>query len=316
MSDKLPTPQDFASKFQPSTSQLEFEAEIRSLEAARKRWDIIKAGKKLSTPEPLPRLKSPTPIGGSTHLIVGDAHAKPDVENHRFDWLGRLIVDRQPNVIVDIGDWWAMDSLCGYDKKGSRAFEGNRYVKDIEAGIDAQHRVQHQLDDYNRGRRKKYEPRRVRTLGNHDGGRICRLLEEEPRFSAVLGTRDLLSAEFGWEEYPYLAPVEIDGISYCHIFQKGGRERSGKYVVARTTEEESCSLVFGHTHKLAFWRWANSLGRSWQGLNCGCYFLHWEDWGKTDNHFWSRGIAILNNVRDGQFDLEWVGMDEVRRKYS
>ena len=48
----------------------------------------------------------------TTHLIIPDGHTHPDYNNDRFTWLGKLIVDLQPEVVVNIGDMADMASLC------------------------------------------------------------------------------------------------------------------------------------------------------------------------------------------------------------
>ena len=74
------------------------------------------------------------------HLVVPDSHAHPDYSNERYDWLAELILDIKPDVVIDIGDWFDMPSLCSYDR-GTKGFEGRRYQKDIAAGIEAQDRM-------------------------------------------------------------------------------------------------------------------------------------------------------------------------------
>ena len=69
---------------------------------------------------------------GKTHLVIGDAHAKPGVSNDRFEWLGKLVIRVRPDVVINMGDWADMASLCLYDK-GKRSYEGRRYLEDIEA---------------------------------------------------------------------------------------------------------------------------------------------------------------------------------------
>lgn len=49
-------------------------------------------------------------------LIIGDSHSKPSVSNRRFDWLGKLIADEKPQLVVDLGDFGDMESLSSYDK--------------------------------------------------------------------------------------------------------------------------------------------------------------------------------------------------------
>ena len=153
---------------------------------------------------------------GRDILVIGDSHASPGESNHRFTWLGRFLVEHQPAIVVDIGDWWSMDSLCSFEeKKNPRDYHNQSYMEDIQAGIDGMKRVQYELDSYNKGRRNKYKPELIRTLGNHEY-RIVRLIKAEPGLDGKLGLADLRSSEFGWREYGYGDPVEIAGFLFCH----------------------------------------------------------------------------------------------------
>ncbi len=50
------------------------------------------------------------------HVVIGDAHAKPEVSNRRFEWLGKFLLDTalanpDDNVkVIDLGDWEDMSS--------------------------------------------------------------------------------------------------------------------------------------------------------------------------------------------------------------
>ena len=69
----------------------------------------------------------------SVHLVVPDIHAHPDHNNDRADWLGKLILDIKPDVVVNIGDMWDMPSMSSYDK-GTKGFYGRSYRKDWMPG--------------------------------------------------------------------------------------------------------------------------------------------------------------------------------------
>ena len=75
-----------------------------------------------------------------THLIIPDSHAHPDYNNNRYDWIGKLILDLKPDVLINIGDTADMPSLSAYDK-GKASFHGRNYEKDINAHLDAQERM-------------------------------------------------------------------------------------------------------------------------------------------------------------------------------
>jgi hypothetical protein len=106
--------------------------------------DLVSQIRRGKVPSPDPLGVKPRATVGRTHLWIGDAHAKPSVTNERFEWLGRMIEDLRPDVVVAGGDWFDMPSLCYYDR-GKVQFEGRRYWKDIEAGVDALLRLRAQL---------------------------------------------------------------------------------------------------------------------------------------------------------------------------
>ena len=106
-----------------------------------------------------------------SHLIVGDPHCKPGVSNKRFEYLGKFIIDKQPDVIICIGDFADMESLCSYDR-GKKDFEGRRYNNDINAVHEALSLIQTPTSEYNeqqrRNKKTQYRPRKILTLGNHE----------------------------------------------------------------------------------------------------------------------------------------------------
>lgn len=296
--------------------------EVERLAELRKRHLERRQGKKVGPPIRLGACPGQAPARGRIHLMIGDAHAHPEHPNWRFEWLGRLIVDIQPDVIWDAGDWFDLPSLFGFDKgaRGTRQFEGRRYWLDLEAGIDAMERVQFQLDEYNRGKRRRYKPRLIRTLGNHEE-RIQRVIEWEPRFEEVIGYRDLMSQHFGWEEHPPGETVEVDGIHYVHypfgtagwggpIYLGANAIRSPRSIVAAR------SSAFGHSHRRDYHETAGPAGRI-QSISVGCFFDYSQRYlPESEQRRWWSGLVLARNVTDGTFDHEWISLEEVRRRYG
>ena len=77
---------------------------------------------------------------GSTHLVIPDCHAHADYPNDRADWVGKLIVDLKPDVVVNLGDMWDLPSFSSYDK-GRAKFHGRSYRKDLDAGLEFDDRL-------------------------------------------------------------------------------------------------------------------------------------------------------------------------------
>ena len=70
------------------------------------------------------------------HMVIPDTQVKPDSDYSHMRWAGHYAAEKKPDVIVHLGDHWDMPSLSSYDV-GKKSFEGRRYTKDIESGIDA-----------------------------------------------------------------------------------------------------------------------------------------------------------------------------------
>ena len=104
-------------------------------------------------------------------LCIPDTQCKPDVDLSYMTAIGRYIADKQPDVIVHLGDAVDFPSLSSYDK-GKRSFEGRRLKADLEAGHEGMMRLVQPLKDLQERQRankkKVYSPRMILTLGNHE----------------------------------------------------------------------------------------------------------------------------------------------------
>jgi hypothetical protein len=246
--------------------------------------------------------------GPRAHLVIGDSHANPEVGRDHYRWLGQMVADLQPEVVVDIGDWFDMDSLNPYDK-GKKAFEGRRYWRDIEAGVEAQELFREGLGGY--------APELIRTLGNHEN-RINKVMQYEPAFGELIGMRDLKSEEYGWHEVPFLEPLVVDGVAYVHYFENVGSSRaiSGVVPARAVLVKKHVSTVFGHSHRLGYFEESDGHGNRICVLNCGAYFPQHAAYAGKDNDLWRRGIAVLRDVQAGCFSLEWWDYDRIQRRYG
>ena len=246
-----------------------------------------------------------------THLIIPDSHAHPSYNNNRYTWLGKLIHDLKPEVVVDIGDFWDMPSLCSYDK-GKRGFENRRYNLDIASGVEAQDRL---LSPFRKSHRKK--PRLIRCLGNHEH-RINRVLETDPILDGTISTKDLQSREYGFEEYPFLHIVEVDGIQYSHYFASGvmGRPIGGVNLGASILSKQFQSATQGHTHIFDHAVRVRGDGRRVHGLSCGVFQDYVPNFAKASARYWSSGVVIKRGVEKGDYDIEWVSIRRLKEIYG
>lgn len=259
------------------------------------------AQKKISS-KPSPRNK--------THLIIPDTQCKPGVPLDHCGWAGQFVADRQPDVVVCLGDWWDMPSLSSYDK-GKKSFEGRRYKADIEAGRKAMELFMAPM------RKMRKKPRLVFLIGNHEQ-RIQRAIEDDPKLDGTIGYQDF--GLDGWEVYPFLQVVVIDGIAYSHFFP-----RSANGSIAQTKQgapdakaqlmREGRSCTAGHKQGLDI-KPLSLGGRLQWGLIAGSFYQHDEDYlSPQGNDHW-RGLVVKHQVKDGYYDPMIVGMDYLRQRYG
>ena len=256
----------------------------------------------------------------TTHLIIPDGHTHPDYNNDRFTWLGKLIVDLQPEVVVNIGDMAEMASLCSYEK-GTKGFEGRRYKKDIATCIDANKKLFAPLQEYNetqrRGKRKIYKPRTVFTLGNHEY-RIQRAVDADPILDGTISIDDLQLKKYWGEVYPFLDIVTIDGVAYSHFFSSGvmGRAIGGEHMAYSLLTKKFMSCTMGHTHTRDHSSRTRADGTKLNGLVCGVFQDYRAEWAGQANELWWSGVVIKRNVKYGDYDLEWMSIERLKELYG
>lgn len=251
-----------------------------------------------------------------THLVIPDTQVKPGQDLTFLTRIGKYIVNKKPDVVIQIGDFSDMESLSFYDK-GTKNFEGRRYKKDIEAAYQAMEALLSPLYEYNnrakRNKEKQYWPRLVLTLGNHED-RINRLVNEDPKLEGMIQITDLPYWQYGWEVYPYLEVVNLDGINYSHYFTSGVMGRpvpNARQLLIK--KHQSC--VMGHVQTMDIATDYRADGTPITGLFAGCCYEHNEFYlGKQGNHHF-RGIHMLYEVNNGSFYHHAISLNYLNRKY-
>lgn len=251
------------------------------------------------------------------HLLIPDVQAQPGVSFKHLEWIGQYIVDKKPDVIINIGDFADMPSLSSYDK-GKKSYEGRRYKKDIEATRKAMDILLAPMKAYNKRAAKsktmeEYHPRMVLTLGNHEN-RIARAVDDDPMLEGAIGFHDLPYED--WEVHDFLKPVFINGICYCHFMAAPMTGRPYGGTAKNILNKVHMSYVMGHQQKLDFATDFLVDGRQIWGLIAGACYLHDEDYkGHQGNKHW-RGVVMLHRVKKGSFDPCIVSLDYLKDKYN
>ena len=250
------------------------------------------------------------------HLFISDVQAQPDVPLEHLSWLGQYIVDKQPDVIICIGDFADMKSLSSYDK-GKKSFEGRRYKADIKAAEIAMNLLLDPMREYNdkaiEQHKKRYKPRMVMTLGNHEQ-RIVRVANENPELDGVISYDDLPYSD--WEVHDFLKPVIIDGVLYVHYLANpmSGKPYSG--TALNQLVKVGQSFCVGHKQTLDIATRFTLNGRQQWGLVSGAFYQHDEDYKGYQGNSHFRGVVMLHDVNDGSFDPMIVSLEYLRRRYG
>jgi len=257
-------------------------------------------------------------------LIIGDAHAKPGVSNDRFKWAGKFAVDREPDVIIDMGDWADMESLSSYDV-GKKCYEGRRYVEDIRAANEAREEFNRPIEAENRwrahGHRKRYHPTKIALGGNHDEGRINKAIEDDRKLDGLIGIKDFEHEAYGWHYVPYREPIEVAGFAFAHYFVSGvmGRPIGGEMPSLSLLRKQYTSCVAGHLHLLDFAHRTKPDGSRIWGIVSGCYMAseQWEAYAHVANRLWWKGLILLKGCQGGDVgSFETITVEELERKYG
>ena len=251
------------------------------------------------------------------HLVIPDTQVKPGIKLDYLTWIGKYIVDKQPDVIVQIGDFADLPSLSSYDV-GKKSFEGRTYKADVRAvhkGMEALLTPLWKFQEKQRKAKKKvYTPRMVLTLGNHEN-RIDRAVENDRKLEELISIGDLNYVEYGWEVHPFLSVVPINGIAYSHYFASGVMGRPITSANALLTKKHmSCFAGHQQGRQIAYGRRAD--GSEMTSIIAGSCYLHDESYlNYQTNEHW-RGIYVLHEVKDGSFDEMAVSLRYLKEQYS
>lgn len=259
--------------------------------------------------QPMVNIKVPNKPYGLRIGVIPDVQVRAGVPIDHMAWAGKYLAKKQPDVIIQIGDLTDMPSLSRHEEKGSLRMEGKRYKKDIEAS----HRAQDLFFEPIRAV-PGYNPLILLTKGNHED-RITRAVNLDPRLEGLISEADLRYEENGFKVFPFLQPITVGGIAFCHYFPSGVMGRpvmSARQILTKL----HMSAFAGHQQgrDIAYSKRAD--GRDMTAIISGSFYQHAEEYMSpfTNNHW--RGMYILHEVKDGSFDEMAVSMGYLKRKFK
>lgn len=237
-------------------------------------------------------------------LVLPDAQVRPQDDLGFLTGIGNYIVEKRPDVILNIGDFADMPSLSSYDV-GKKAFEGRRYTDDVGAVREANHtlfapllRLQYLQ---RKNAKKVYRPRKVLTLGNHEE-RINRAVNLDRKLEGLISVDDLHYNRYYDEVLPFLEVKVIEGVAFSHYFTTGVAGRPASSAQAQLNKKHQ-SCVAGHQQGLQVAMAHRADGSRITSVIAGSCYQHDEDYlGPQGNKHW-RGCLLLHNVQGGEFDL-------------
>lgn len=165
------------------------------------------------------------------------------------------------------------------------------------------------------GKKSGWKPRLVLTLGNHED-RIDRTIKATPKLDGLMGIPDLEYERWGWEVYPFLKPVRIEGVTFCHYFSSGVMGRPVTSAQALLTKKH-VSCVAGHQQGRDVKHGYTADGKEITAIIAGSYYAHDEDYlnHQTNNHF--RGLFMLYGVDDGEIESAVaINLKYLEREYA
>jgi hypothetical protein len=150
--------------------------------------------------------------------------------------------------------------------------------------------------------------------GNHEH-RIIRAVEDNAQLEGVIGLGDLAYENADWKTYPFLHPVTIGGVVFCHYFVSGPMGRpvaSAARLI--TTKHQSC--IAGHQQGKQIAYGFRADGKAITSIIAGSCYEHDEDFmGPQGNKHW-RGMIGLHEVKDGEFDEMFVSLSYLKQRYK
>jgi hypothetical protein len=253
----------------------------------------------------------------AVHMVIPDTQTKPGIDFTYLNNIGKYMVEKKPDTVVVIGDWADMPSLSSYDK-GKKSFEGRRYLADIQASHEAMQAFLEPLKEYNakakKNKEKRYNPRMILTMGNHEY-RIQRAVEMQPELEGVLSMDHLKYREFGFEVYPFLEVVHVDGVAYSHFFTSGVLGHPVTSARALLTKKHQ-SCVMGHVQTMDIATDYRADGTPILGLFAGCCYEHNEAYLGPQGNAHFRGFHMLYEVNNGSFYHHAISLAYINEKYK
>lgn len=249
-------------------------------------------------------------------MVLPDCQVKNGVPLDHLTWAGKYAAAKKPDVIVCIGDFADMPSLSSYDV-GKKVFEGRTYAQDVAAAKLAMSMflapIKEEQERQRRNKEKIWKPRMVLTLGNHEY-RIVKAINNDRKLEGLISYDDL-GYKDDWEVYDFLETVVINGVAFSHYFISGVLGRPVASATSLLTKKHM-SCFAGHQQGKQIASSTTADGRQLTAIIAGSFYQHDEAYMYSQGNKHWRGIFMLHEVNDGQFDEMPISMNYLKGKYE
>ena len=232
--------------------------------------------------------------------------------------MGAFAAEHKPDWIIQIGDFFTMDSLISHVK--NETLEGKSkppFLEDIASGEKALAAFDAGLAGY--GCTKHI------TLGNHED-RINSFCQRTPEL-AGLGGRGMMEMELdrllvrhGWSYSPYGVPFYLGGVGWIHCCQSiMGKPIGGELSVNTVTLKSTHDWIFGHDHRAAAQRRPKiGVNNSITAIDLGCALPegHVEPYALTCTTGWWYGIWEIRISKGRIQSYKQHTMSEIAKRYA
>ena len=253
-----------------------------------------------------------------TYVVIPDTQCKPGIDLDYLRWIGEFIAKKKPDVVVHIGDHWDMPSLSSYDF-GKRQAEGRRVVADIDVGNEGFNElcmpIYNEMHRLEMNKKKRWNPSLHLCLGNHEQ-RIQRAIDSDAKLEGLVSYNDLLVSKLNdWTVHSYLDPFISDGIAFNHYFPTGVSGKPSATANAQLNKQHM-SCIAGHQQGFQIASTYRGDGKRITSIIAGSAYVHDEHYlGPIGNNHW-RGILVLHEVEDGQFDVMPISMNYLQKTFG
>jgi hypothetical protein len=260
-------------------------------------------------PQPSTELRIKMPEHGHRIAVIPDAQNQPGSPINHLTAAGNFIADKRPDVIVCGGDFGDFQSVNPHILPGTLEHENKRYQEDLDAVYAAMDALVTPF-----AKVPSYNPTMIFTLGNHED-MIPRYVQTHTEMQGRMKLADLRYVDYGWKVVPFLQPVVIGGVAFCHFFPFGALGKPITTARALLRELHMSAFAFHKQGRdIAFSKRAD--GQTLGAIIAGSFYQHDMSYlNPFTNKHW-RGMYFLHEVHDGQFYEMALGVDYMVRRWG